>query len=138
MSGAMVNVERVAEACHNALREISITMGQDAPPVWEDAEAWMHETTKGVLMDLMANPTMTPRQIHDTWCLQKMADGWVYGPVKDQEKKTHPCLVPYMQLPLGERFKDVMFRMVATTHLSIMGYDLASPFEPKMEPDVKA
>ena len=27
------------------------------------------------------------------------ADGWKYGPVKDPEKKEHPCFVPYDDLP---------------------------------------
>lgn len=31
------------------------------------------------------------------------------GPVKDAEKKEHPCIVPYDQLPLDQRMKDYIF-----------------------------
>lgn len=32
--------------------------------------------------------------------------GWRYGPRKDNDAKTHPCLVPYAQLPPDEQDKD--------------------------------
>ena len=31
---------------------------------------------------------------------------WRYGPEKNSEKRTHPCLVPYEDLPAPEREKD--------------------------------
>lgn len=42
----------------------------------------------------------------------KEEDGWVYGPEKDAEKKVHPCMVPYDQLPKEQRMKDVLFGAV--------------------------
>lgn len=39
----------------------------------------------------------------------RLAEGWVYGPVKDPEAKTHPCLVAYDQLPEAQRYKDKLF-----------------------------
>jgi hypothetical protein len=36
---------------------------------------------------------------HDVFCKGKVRDGWSYGPEKDAQKKTHPLLVPYAQLP---------------------------------------
>jgi hypothetical protein len=51
-------------------------------------------------------------QLHESWVQQKFADGWVYGEHKDEGIKTHPCLVPYLQLPEGQRVKDHMFRAI--------------------------
>ena len=31
---------------------------------------------------------------------------WRLGPKKDGARRTHPCLVPYEELPLAEREKD--------------------------------
>lgn len=56
---------------------------------------------------------MNGEESHQVWMDAKIADGWTYGPVKDVEKKTHPCLVPYEQLPKEQRFKDVLFMAVA-------------------------
>jgi hypothetical protein len=47
--------------------------------------------------------------MHENWTKDKVADGWVYGEVKDAAAKTHPCLVPYDQLPANQRFKDSLF-----------------------------
>jgi hypothetical protein len=43
---------------------------------------------------------------HLGWEEQKRMEGWVYGPTKDNEKRTHPLLVPYSELPEAEKEKD--------------------------------
>ena len=35
--------------------------------------------------------------------------GWVYGPTKDAATKTHPCCVPYTELPPIQKVKDAYF-----------------------------
>lgn len=44
------------------------------------------------------------RNVHEVWSANRRADGWSYGPVRNDEKKLHPCMVPYDELP--EREKD--------------------------------
>jgi len=44
---------------------------------------------------------------HIRWMQEKLANGWVYAPVRDNEKKHHSWLVPYEQLPPEERQKDI-------------------------------
>ena len=51
---------------------------------------------------------MTPEENHENWMKYKIEQGWVYGEVKDFEKKTHPDLVPFDQLPKIEADKDIM------------------------------
>lgn len=46
------------------------------------------------------------RMEHDRWMAAKRRDGWRHGPTKDSDAKTHPCLVPYDQLPPDEQEKD--------------------------------
>jgi hypothetical protein len=43
---------------------------------------------------------------------QKLDDGWKYGPVKDPEKKEHPCLVSFSELPKEQQAKDFIFRAI--------------------------
>lgn len=54
-----------------------------------------------------ANPDVTPEENHNNWMRMKESQGWVYGPVKDFEKKTHPDLVPFNGLPIVEQRKDI-------------------------------
>ena len=44
--------------------------------------------------------------VHDTWAKGRMDDGWTYGPVRDDAKKHHPCIVPYNELPESEKEYD--------------------------------
>jgi len=50
---------------------------------------------------------MTPEQNHDNWMKMKASQGWVYGPVKDFERKTHPDMVPFSDLLDIEKRKDI-------------------------------
>ena len=34
------------------------------------------------------------RNVHEVWASGRMAAGWKYGPVRDEDKKEHPCLIP--------------------------------------------
>ena len=44
---------------------------------------------------------------HIRWMEGKIRDGWVYGPVRDNAKKIHPCLVDWDDLSEEERQKDI-------------------------------
>ena len=44
--------------------------------------------------------------VHDVWACGRISEGWVYGEVKDPEKKTTPLLVPYYELPESEKDYD--------------------------------
>ncbi len=38
------------------------------------------------------------REVHDAWSAWKAGDGWSYGPVKDNDAKVSPYLVPFEEL----------------------------------------
>ena len=59
---------------------------------------------------MLDNPNCTPEQQHNNWVHFKRADGWRYGQTKDFERKEHPCLVPYSELPEIQQRKDTVFR----------------------------
>lgn len=46
------------------------------------------------------------KNVHEVWAQARMADGWTYGPVRDDDRKHHPCLVPYEDLPDSEKEYD--------------------------------
>jgi hypothetical protein len=49
------------------------------------------------------------KALHEDWVRAYEAMGWVYGPVRDREAKTHPDMVPYEDLGQLERDKDAVF-----------------------------
>lgn len=106
-----MNAEQIARICHAVNRAYCRSIGDDSQPAWEDAPDWQKESAiNGVQFHL--NNETTPAASHENWLNQKVADGWVYGPVKDPEKKEHPCMVPYDQLPVEQRTKDYLFKAV--------------------------
>lgn len=46
------------------------------------------------------------KNVHDVWAQSRISDGWRYGPERNDERKEHPCLVEYEQLPDSERAYD--------------------------------
>jgi hypothetical protein len=43
---------------------------------------------------------------HDHWALQRIAEGWRFGPDRNDKAKTHPDLVPYEELQDSEKEYD--------------------------------
>ena len=56
--------------------------------------------------DLMSLVENMAKNVHDVWAESRVREGWTYGPSRDDEKKTHPCLVPYEELPDNEKAYD--------------------------------
>ena len=46
------------------------------------------------------------KNVHEVWSQTRLKDGWTYGEERDDEKLTHPCLIPYEDLPESEREYD--------------------------------
>lgn len=43
---------------------------------------------------------------HDIWAKQRIAEGWSYGPFRNDREKKHPDLLPYEKLPESEKQYD--------------------------------
>jgi RyR domain len=56
--------------------------------------------------DLVALTERLAENAHDHWAKQRFADGWTYGPQRNDAKKESPCLVPYADLPDSEKTYD--------------------------------
>lgn len=46
------------------------------------------------------------KNVHDVWAETRIAQGWTYGKQRNDELKTHPCLIPYEELPEEEKEYD--------------------------------
>lgn len=107
-----MNREQIAQVAHEVNRAYCASLGDTSQPAWADAPQWQRESAlAGVDMHLK-NPDASPEASHLNWYEAKLADGWVYGKVKDTEKKEHPCMVPYEELPPAQKAKDYLFRGV--------------------------
>jgi hypothetical protein len=61
---------------------------------------------------------------HDNWARQRMAEGWKYGPRRNDQAKEHPCIVPYADLPDSEKEYDRQSAMETLKAIIALGYEL--------------
>jgi len=59
---------------------------------------------------------------HDVWAKQRLADGWRYGPTRSDNKKEHPCLIPYGELPESEKEYDRTMAAATLKAVIALGY----------------
>ena len=74
--------------------------------------------------ELQALTEELARNTHALWAAKRLADGWVYGPTRNDAEKTNPNLVPYPELAESEKEYD---RAIATEVLKAvmaMGYNI--------------
>lgn len=109
-------IENCARVAHEINRAYCDAIGDHSQKPWDEADEWQRKSARlGVGVALGG---ATAEEQHEAWLAVKLSDGWVHGPVKDATAKTHPCLVPYADLPPEQRIKDSLYiaavRVVAT------------------------
>ena len=61
---------------------------------------------------------------HEVWAYNRKKEGWTYGPVRDDEKKTNPDLVSYNRLPESEKLYDREMAMNTIKLLDKLGWEV--------------
>ena len=100
----------VAKECHNANNALMVANGEvENPSDWDELDHHQKYVNIDSVSKILANPDITAENIHDVWMKNKMIDGWVYGEVKDAEKKTHPLICPFDEMNPIDKMKDQIF-----------------------------
>ena len=119
---------------------------EDTYPIEQFKDAW--NDSKNYLVTITSNcmKTYTPKPIdlsdveltedlnelreaiaenaHEIWAENRQAEGWSYGPQRNDLLKQTPDMVPYSQLPEGEKEYDREMAMKTIKLLKKLGYDL--------------
>jgi RyR domain len=103
--------ERRAEFVYESARLQAMAVSAPiVPEPWSEREEPFREQFRGVIETMCGpNRKSSPEALHDDWVRAYEAMGWVWGPVRDPERKTHPDMVPYNELEPRERDKDAVF-----------------------------
>lgn len=105
----MNKVEQIAKVCHQANKAWCEATGDFSQEDWHNAEPWQRESAiRGVEFKLDNLDAGNDSQ-HNAWMADKVKEGWIYGEKKDADVKTHPCMVPYNDLPEIQKKKDALF-----------------------------
>jgi len=105
----VVSVGKIAKICHEANRAYCSSLGDTSHEPWALAPQWQCDSVQDGVRFLIANPEAGPSASHENWLRHKQSEEWVYGEKKNLLKKTHPCMVPYEDLPPEQKIKDSLF-----------------------------
>lgn len=64
------------------------------------------------------------KNVHEVWAAGRIAAGWTYGPVRDEIKKEHPCLIPYEELSEEEKDYDRATALSTLRFIILKGYSV--------------
>lgn len=107
----------IAEACHEANRQWCKINGDHSQLAWSDAEEWQRDSAVKGVKFRFENPDTVEDTQHNAWMADKVSSGWIYGEVKDATMKTHPCIVPFNELPEFQQRKDALFCAICDSML---------------------
>jgi hypothetical protein len=107
-----MKVEEIAKLCHEVNKAYCESLGDFSQKSWDEAPEWQKQSAINGVDFHLNTPNTKPEDSHNSWMKEKIENGWVWGEVKDSEKKTHPCIVPYDQLPQEQRSKDYIFKAI--------------------------
>lgn len=109
-----------ARAAHEAIRTLQIENNEpNVASPWVTVGKDIRDSCYIGIDRVIENPDITNEELHNSWIVTKTEQGWKYGEVRSEEAKTHPCMVPYSDLPPFQRLKDAMFRNVVKAVLDL-------------------
>lgn len=111
--------QAAAVAAHEANRALCASIGDGSQLPWEQASEQDRNSSLKSVAAVVAG--VTPKRLHEAWLADKIADGWKFGVVKDPDKKEHPSMVPYHELPWQERAKDGLMIAVVLAMTTALG-----------------
>ncbi len=109
MRQTLLSLATIAAIVHEANRQYCESIGDSSQKPWSEAPDWQKSSALDGVVGIINGTITTPEQSHESWMAKKTADGWVFGDAKDEVAKTHPCMVPYDQLPAEQKMKDTIF-----------------------------
>ncbi len=105
-----------------------------AASVLNDVGAELAPLSRRETGDLLLDESQIERMAiaeHDGWVADRERRGWKYGPVRDEEKKEHPTMIPWDELDRQNQEKDFDSVRGLAGMLASIGYELV--IEPKPE-----
>jgi len=74
--------------------------------------------------DILALSELLAKNSHEVWAKERISQGWSYGPVRDDARKQHPCLISYEELPESEKVYDRNTAMETLKLILALGYEI--------------
>lgn len=101
-------IEICARTAYEATRGYRFVVNnQDFARPWDEAGDWLQKNWKEAVTGALSGNY--PEQQHQAFVEKMTAEGWKYGPFTDAEKKEHPDIMLYAELPAERRLVDQLY-----------------------------
>ena len=74
--------------------------------------------------DLLELTELLAKNTHEVWAKQRLSEGWKYGVTRNDERKEHPCLVAYEDLPESEKEYDRKTAMETVKVIGLLNFKI--------------
>ncbi|HEC63663.1 MAG TPA: hypothetical protein ENI23_00050 [bacterium] len=115
----MNSITEIARIAHEANRIYCQTIGDYSQEAWTICPQWQRNTVINGVRAIKEGIVMGPGESHQNWLNVKHKEGWVWGEKKNTDtsvgKLTHPCMLPFNELPPEQQMKDHLFFAIVTT-----------------------
>lgn len=120
-------IEMIVKDVHETNKRFCEALGDESQVSWEEAPEWQKSSCLVGVHAILDGTVTKPSDSHQSWMKHKLLEGWKYGPIKDVDKKEHPCMVDYDELPFEQKTKDAIFFSIVTSAIkrkqAIIGQD---------------
>lgn len=106
-----MNIRDIAMVAHAANKAYCEAIGDYTHWSWSSSSLELKESTIAGVQSIV-DGAHSPEEQHRLWLEHKEDQGWVWGPFKHTRNKTHPCMLPYEELPAKQKLKDALFQAV--------------------------
>lgn len=74
--------------------------------------------------DILDQIELLAKNAHDVWAQQRFAEGWTWGPERNDPQKKSPNLIPYEKLPESEKEYDRQMTILTIKAMAALGYKI--------------
>lgn len=114
----IIKLKEIARVAHEANRAYCEAIGDPPLLPWDESPEWQRASVLMGVHNIAFGVVTEPGESHASWLRHKESEGWVYGAVKSESAKTHPCMVPFAELPFEQQLKDHLFVSVVSALLA--------------------
>lgn len=97
----------IAEICLNAVSVHAQAFGGTVPK-WNEALQEQQQQAVDEVLCYLNRPEATPYQLHGGWIQDMLDAGWSRGNEFSAERKLHPGLVPFVDLPAERQAEKLL------------------------------
>ncbi len=113
----MSSITEIAKVAYEANRAYCESLGDFSPMAWDICPQWQRDTVMNGARVIKEGKVTGPEESHENWVIVKENEGWTHRDEKNSIMKTHPCMLPFNELPEEQQMKDHLFFAIVMTLL---------------------